>query len=272
MWREAGLLLTDDGLVVASNTTQSGLPEGDLMKEDMIANSLVWLSSRLCNFIAAGEGLNPIPAGDRSENDQIEEPGNFGKTQKSLLDQWYAFQHEFDLWFAGLPPTFKPSARLHPARQSFVHQNETIDCPFDEIWFALPMCASTMQHYHMARILLYINKPHETTARRITIGGRLNSYRYIDGQILHHCYEIWCVTLDQNVSHSLLTDQKWHRSVSATRWSTGSLDPTFVRSGAVPQQGPRKTSGFRSSERHRARPWVGYGRPGAATVKGVGMA
>ena len=51
-----------------------------------------------------------------------------------------------------------------------------------------------MQHYHMARILLLVNKPHESTMRRSTIANRLNSYRSIGEEIVNHCYEIWYVT------------------------------------------------------------------------------
>ena len=50
-----------------------------------------------------------------------------------------------------------------------------------------------MQHYHMARILLLVNKPHESTMRRSTIANRLNSYRSIEEEIVSHCYEIWYV-------------------------------------------------------------------------------
>ena len=62
LWREAGLLLSDDGFVLPSNTAESGLPEHGVMKEDLISNALIWLSSRLCNYIAAGEGFNPVIA------------------------------------------------------------------------------------------------------------------------------------------------------------------------------------------------------------------
>lgn len=61
----------------------------------MISNALVWLSSRLTNFIAAGEGFAPIPAGDRSESLQEEEPGEYGKSQKSLLEKWKSLAYVF---------------------------------------------------------------------------------------------------------------------------------------------------------------------------------
>ena len=198
LWRNAGLLLSDDGLVSPSNMTEDSLVEHAAMKEDMISNALVWLSSRLCNFIASGESFNPIPAGDRTETAQEDdELGDFGKSQKSLLEKWHRLRHELDVWFEGLPPTFTPSARIKSTIQrpftdvQILEPVKPREYPFDEIWFSMPMCAASMMHYHMARILLLINKPHETTARRSTIASRLQSYREIDEEIVEHCYEIW---------------------------------------------------------------------------------
>ena len=48
-------------------------------------------------------------------------------------------------------------------------------------------------HYHIARILLNVNKPHETTKRRSTVANSLNSYREIEENVFSHCYEIWYV-------------------------------------------------------------------------------
>ena len=197
LWREAGLLLGEDGLVSPSNASKCGLSADKEMKEDMISNALVWLSSRLCNFIAAGEGFTPVPAGDRSETPQDVEPGEFGISQKSLLERWKALRREFDVWFQGLPSTFKPSARIKSNIQrpftdvQILPPTNNKGYPFDEIWYSIPMCGATMMHYHMARILLLINKPHESTARRSTIGSRLKSYRDIEEEIVQHCYEIW---------------------------------------------------------------------------------
>lgn len=76
------------------STSSKVLGVEDSVKEDMISNALVWLSSRLCNFIAAGEGFAPIP-GDRSESLQEEEPGEYGKSQKSLLEKWKSLAYVF---------------------------------------------------------------------------------------------------------------------------------------------------------------------------------
>lgn len=50
-----------------------------------------------------------------------------------------------------------------------------------------------MPHYHIAQILLLVNKPHETSMRRSTstIAHRLNSYLSIEEEIVFRCYDIW---------------------------------------------------------------------------------
>lgn len=86
------------------------MPEAkSTIKEDMISNALVWLSFQLCNFIAPREGFAPIPAGDRSEQLQKDEMGEYEKSQKSLLEKWKGFAREFEVWFEGLPATFQPA-------------------------------------------------------------------------------------------------------------------------------------------------------------------
>ena len=54
-----------------------------------------------------------------------------------------------------------------------------------------------MQHYHMARILLLVNKPHTSTGRRGTIANRLHSYRSIESDIRYHSREILGISLSR---------------------------------------------------------------------------
>ena len=49
----------------------------------------------------------------------------------------------------------------------------------------------------MARIILLINKPHETTARRISIACRLKSYQLISEEINYHSREICGIALSR---------------------------------------------------------------------------
>lgn len=55
LWREAGLLLDENDLVVPSNTPDSELARGSLMREDMMGNALIWLVSKLVSFLNGKE-------------------------------------------------------------------------------------------------------------------------------------------------------------------------------------------------------------------------
>ncbi|KAE8356179.1 hypothetical protein BDV28DRAFT_127532 [Aspergillus coremiiformis] len=179
LWTEAGLQIDNMGFIIPSNTNAVGYPEGDdAMKEDLIGNGLIWILSKIINFISAGDKV-------QLENGPVN-TGPLGISQQVLLERWYRLETELDVWHNGLPHTFQPCARLrHPS---------CIDgggsSSLSEIWYSIPVCSSAMQHYHMARILLLINKPHESTSRRSTITNRLNSYRSIESEIRFHSREI----------------------------------------------------------------------------------
>ncbi|KAK4975636.1 FACT complex subunit [Elasticomyces elasticus] len=145
MWRSAGLHISDSGFIVPSNTS-ANLP----MKDDMISNALVWLLCKLVNFMAAGDDL---PA-------EIN-PWGYGITQQQLLDYWQQLDEQLTVWYEGLPASFMPSAILQP--QTNLDANLVRVKQTAEAWYARPMCASTMQSYHFARIQLLHNKPHLTT-------------------------------------------------------------------------------------------------------------
>ncbi|CAI6335857.1 unnamed protein product [Periconia digitata] len=187
LWKEAGLLIDDNGFIVPSNTTDSGYPEGEnMMKEDLICNALVWLMAKLVNFMAAGDELS-------------EEFGvSFTSvTQRSLLDHWNSLQRQFQAWYDGLPITFKPCARVDPVSSAvgFPHRDEGL---FPEVWYSIPMCASTMQAYHMSQIQLLMNKPHESTQGRTTVSARMNSYQSVLASCQAHSREIVGISLSRS--------------------------------------------------------------------------
>lgn len=176
IWTEAGLQIDANGFVRPSNAGH--LEDDSAMKEDMISNALVWILSKIVNFIAMGEmGQGPL-----------------AYSQQTLLERWYRIHAELDAWFNGLPATFRPCARIEPSRRPKQLAGFD-DCTFPEVWYSIPMCASTMQHYHLARILLLINKPHESTARRTTVTNRLQSYRSIESEVRYHSREIVGISL-----------------------------------------------------------------------------
>jgi hypothetical protein len=117
-----------------------------------------------------------------------------------LLERWYRLRMELDTWYDGLPDTFRPCARIEAPKKSPSSSQQSqidVDCPFPEVWYSIPMCGSTMQHYHMARILLLINKPDESTARPTTMTNRVKSYRSIESDIRCHSHEICGISMSR---------------------------------------------------------------------------
>ncbi|KAJ6004774.1 transcriptional regulator family: Fungal Specific TF [Penicillium herquei] len=193
LWTEAGLRMDHMGFVRPSNMAAAGYPEGDdFMKEDTICNALVWILSKIVNFISSGDNLT-------MNDNQSVDSGPLGISQQVLLERWYRLEAELDAWYRGLPDTFRASARIEPSHLSHCHSpKEASDLvTLQEVWHSIPMCASSMQHYHMARILLLINKPHESTSRRNTITLRLQSYRSIEAEIGFHSREIVGIALSR---------------------------------------------------------------------------
>ncbi|EDU50088.1 C6 zinc finger domain containing protein [Pyrenophora tritici-repentis Pt-1C-BFP] len=170
LWKEAGLLIDEQGYIMPSNTTASGYPEeGEaMMKEDLICNALVWLMAKLVNFMAAGDEISNA-AGVSWAN----------VPQRTLLDYWFNLRKQFQVWHDGLPVTFNPSARVTPSHTPIQIHNCDDASLFTEVWYSIPMCASTMQTYHMSQILLFMNKPHESTQGGSTVVARMNSYQSV---------------------------------------------------------------------------------------------
>jgi hypothetical protein len=190
LWRAAGLHIDEQGFVMRSNTEDFHYPERRaVMREDMIANALIWLLSKIVNFIASGDSIDSVfPQQPTSPN------GIIGINHMVLLERWKELETELDMWYRGLPETFKPCAQLPPVLDGSI----PIDSPraiFPEIWYNISICASAMQLYCMARIVLLMNKPHESTARRSTLATRLDSYRSIELEVRHHSYQICGIAL-----------------------------------------------------------------------------
>jgi hypothetical protein len=190
LWRAAGLHLDENGFIIPSNTEDYHFPERHLvMREDMISNALIWLMSKIINFIASGDSIdNVYPQDPGTPN------GLIGINHMLLLERWKELEKELDIWYQGLPETFKPCARLPLVNDGSIPSNSP-RAVFSEIWYSIPMCASTMQSYYMARVILLMNKPHESTARRSTLARRLHSYRAIEIEVRHHSHEICGIAL-----------------------------------------------------------------------------
>lgn len=186
LWKDAGLLIDENGLILPSNNTESGYPEDGqpMMREDVICNALVWLMSKLVNFMAAGDDMT-----DKSI---------LGVHQRTLQDYWNSLVTQFQVWHDGLPVTFRPSARLRPSDTPRQLVQDEKSFSFTELWYSLPMCASTMQTYHMSQILLLLNKPKETVRGHGTVRGHMASYQSLLGACQKHSREIVGISLGRS--------------------------------------------------------------------------
>lgn len=185
IWKAAGLQLDEQGFVLPSNKQDGQIFDMQpVVKEDIISNALLWLLSKIINYIASGDSIDHVFPQDRSSS-----LGNWGINQMVLLERWQELEHELDVWYQGLPNIFTPCARLPPVKDGSIPRSSP-RAIFPEIWFSTPICASTMQTYHMARIILLVNKPHESTARRTTLADRLLSYHTISREVRNHSYDI----------------------------------------------------------------------------------
>ena len=97
MWRSAGLHISQSGYILASNQPETEAAMGD----DMIANALIWLTMKVVNFIAAGDDF-PHELG-------------LGIRQKQLLDYWEGLEKQLDVWYQGLPESFRPTSTVWPS-------------------------------------------------------------------------------------------------------------------------------------------------------------
>lgn len=188
MWRIAGLALDDQGFVIPSDDAVE-----DIMKDDMISNALIWILSKVVNYIA-----------DIKEF-QCSHPEN---AQRVIKDCWERLTRELDIWYQGLPDSFQPRARIErkqsePATESTPLKPATIP----DIWYTSAMCASTIQTYHLARILLLIHGPHNTSSQALRTGAVLdflNAYRNIEAELRYRSREIFGIALSSPTASIML--------------------------------------------------------------------
>lgn len=157
--------------------------------EDARSNELFWILSKVVNFLTAGDAMDPedfaLPVDQRLP---------LGVTQDHLLERWSILDMDLRKWLDRLPPTFQITARTRISRDCLPdHQLETPS--LEQVWHELPICAATMQAYHMACILLLTNKPQESTAIRSTLAARFRYYRKVQVSVLWHAREICGISL-----------------------------------------------------------------------------
>lgn len=166
LWRSAGLVIDENGLVIPGKAGFSAYVRGEnSVREDMMANALIFILSKLMNILACPP--------DPTQND---------------LDFWKRLQYELDVWFETLPESFTSCWRLEAVSTS----NDPARAHFAEIFYSIALCAVTMQQYHFARILMLLHKPREAST---SVRSQLRSYREIPEKIVYHSREICAIAL-----------------------------------------------------------------------------
>lgn len=69
---------------------------------------------------------------------------------------------------------------------------------FAEVFYSLPCCSVTMQHYHFAQIILLLHQPRDDSN---SFRDRLRQYREIPEKIVHHSREICANALGRPPGH-----------------------------------------------------------------------
>lgn len=169
LWTEAGLQIDSLGFVSASNANAGRRPGEEVMKEDTLSNALVWIISKIINFISPSNNAHISTSGAVNASPM-------GLPQQVSLERWYRLEAELDMWYKGLPETFHPCARIGLPEPVIQSDGFTDDASsLSEIWYSIPMCSSAMQHYHMGRILLHVHKPPQPSGTTNPITNRYNT-------------------------------------------------------------------------------------------------
>ncbi|KAF7159480.1 hypothetical protein CNMCM5623_004818 [Aspergillus felis] len=218
LWRNFGLAIDSCGLLSPIDPIRSHNRGRTWLEEDMFSNALIWITGKIINYITAGDGLKPEDF-ENSPSDRT----RVGITQDNLLERWTKLENELYTWHNSLPSTFTPYGRKQISLSDRV-PDLPLPESIDAVLYTVPMCAVTMQTYHMARILLLMNKPQESTATRSNITARITSYRKISAAVLQGAREI-C-----GISIAGLPD--------AAR--THSVQPLFVAGQCFDQPGERQ--------------------------------
>lgn len=130
--------------------------------------------------------MNLICAGatddsDFPRNDHFEFAPPSAIDQQSLSEKWDRLNLEMETWYNGLRETFMPSAIISVRPQG---------ADLTEVWHSVPVCAATVLSWHMAQVLMLVNKPHDLPTRRTTVAARVNAFRTIQSEIAYHSRQI----------------------------------------------------------------------------------
>ncbi|KAE8382268.1 hypothetical protein BDV26DRAFT_253679 [Aspergillus bertholletiae] len=190
LWRAAGISIDESGNLPKDMTTNTTLSH-----EDHSSNSLIWLLTKVINFLAEFKKLQwEQLTGHSSSDPPTPSSASATPTPYPSTSTWLKLCFDFQTWFEGLPETFRPCLRLdHPKDISKLP--EVAYLPFPEIFYGLTSCAATMQQYHFGRLALSLNRPPDGVSGPSTAFDRLQGYRELMKETEYRGREICGIAL-----------------------------------------------------------------------------
>jgi hypothetical protein len=194
LWRAAGISIDDLGNLLVQ---QEAVVDKTLSHEDLAANSLTWLVTKVINFLAESKKSQWEQLTGHSSSDP---PTSSSASAASMpypsTSTWLKLCFDFQTWFEGLPETFRPCLRLdHP--KDLTKLPEISHMPFPEIFYSLTSCAATMQQYHFGRLALSLNRPPDAVSGPSNAFDRLQGYRELMKETDYRCREICGIILSR---------------------------------------------------------------------------
>jgi hypothetical protein len=184
-WRESGLLVSENGFLEPLCANDAGSPASSTTDEDLVSHSLFWILGKIVNFIAALVEFDPEDSTGSSSR----------ISHSEMTSQWEHLQLGLQRWSTGLPPSFSSFVRTPLVELGTDTGTLNDRQSFERISYTIPTCGSTMQNYHMARILLLMHRPPERHVHRSSFTERLHSYRLVQKEAVYHSREICGISL-----------------------------------------------------------------------------
>lgn len=183
LWCRMGLPLDDSGRWSADTHFTGTSASARQDQENIALYELIRLMCRLINDPASGD--EPVtPASVASPRARPTQDG-----------YWANLQHEFDLWYSVLPPSFHPDGVL-PSHDEHKSSTSLFN---EETWFSKSTCAVAIAYYHMARMLLLIQQPSSLTLAGNSGKGShfdlLHAYRSVQEEMRRHAKQVISIAL-----------------------------------------------------------------------------
>lgn len=193
LWRAGGISIDEQNKFHIVSSGPVNLP-----LDEQAANGLIWLVNKVINFLAESKQsqIAQLTRSSPFSSPAARDP-SLGSGEQSYPDtnRWLDLCFEYQNFFEGVPETFRPCIRIEKPRD-LTTRFEGQQSPFPEVFFSLPTCAATMQHYHFGRIALLLNRPpDDAVSAPSTAFDRLQGYREVTKEVEYRCREVSGIAL-----------------------------------------------------------------------------